>query len=197
MTIEISAQQPGDLGWYARISIAYEVVEELEVRVIDDGLGGITLTPRTLARPRAKDYDAIAGNGPADWSDHFDLARWIFLAARDDDEIVGAAAIALETPGVDMLEGRDDLAVLWDLRVTPARRGQGIGAALFRAAGQHAIERRMRTLKVETQTVNPGACRFYARMGCVLGAIHCHAYPDLPDETQLFWYRTLESGGLP
>jgi hypothetical protein len=31
-------------------------------------------------------------------------------------------------------------------------------------------------------------------MGCVLGAIHRHAYPDLPDETQLLWYRALEPG---
>jgi Acetyltransferase (GNAT) family len=31
--------------------------------------------------------------------------------------------------------GRDDVAVLWDIRVSPRERGGGIGSALFRAAG--------------------------------------------------------------
>jgi ribosomal protein S18 acetylase RimI-like enzyme len=192
--IRIAVEPARDLAWYATIPIAYDITEVLDACVIDGGLGGIALTPRAPARPRVKDYDAIPGNAPIDWPDHFDLENWIFLAARVGEEIVGAAAIALETPGVDMLEGRDDLAVLWDLRVLLARRGQGIGAALFRAAERHAIERGMRTLKVETQNINAPACRFYARMGCVLGAIHRHAYPDLPDETQLLWYRALEPG---
>ena len=46
-------------------------------------------------------------------------------------------------------------------------------------------------MKVETQNVNVPACRFYARQGCVLGAINRFAYPDLPDEVQLLWYKTL------
>jgi hypothetical protein len=46
---------------------------------------------------------------------------------------------------------------------------------------------------VETQNINVPACRFYARQGCVLGAIHPDAYPDLPDEVQLLWW--LELGG--
>jgi GNAT superfamily N-acetyltransferase len=132
--IRIAVEPARDLAWYATIPIAYDVTEVLDARVIDGGLGGIALTPRAPSRPRVKDYDAIPGNAPIDWPDHFDLEHWIFLAARVGEEIVGAAAIALETPGVDMLEGRDDLAVLWDLRVLLARRGQGIGAALFRAA---------------------------------------------------------------
>ena len=44
---------------------------------------------------------------------------------------------------------------------------------------------------METQNVNVPACRLYARLGCVLGAIHRHAYPSLPDEVQLLWYREL------
>ena len=33
-----------------------------------------------------------------------------------------------------MLEGRDDLAVFWALRVHPDYRGEGIGHQLFKAA---------------------------------------------------------------
>jgi GNAT superfamily N-acetyltransferase len=90
-----------------------------------------------------------------------------------------------------MLEGRRDLAVLWDLRVAPEARGQGVGAALFQAAEAWAAARGCRQMKVETQNVNVPACRFYASQGCVLGAIHRFAYPELPHEVQLLWYRDL------
>jgi hypothetical protein len=36
------------------------------------------------------------------------------------------------------------------------------------------------------------ACQFYARQGCTLGAIHRFAYPELPEETQLLWYKQLD-----
>ena len=90
-----------------------------------------------------------------------------------------------------MLEGRKDLAVLWDIRVVPERRGCGVGAALFARAERWAAERGARRLKIETQNVNVAACRFYASRGCHLGAIHRFAYRDLPDETQLLWYKDL------
>ncbi|MGZ8471829.1 MAG: hypothetical protein ACXWZ7_20745 [Gemmatirosa sp.] len=44
---------------------------------------------------------------------------------------------------------------------------------------------------METQNVNVAACRFYAHQGCILGAVHRFAYPTLPDEAQLLWYRRL------
>ena len=39
--------------------------------------------------------------------------------------------------------------------------------------------------------MNVAACRFYASLGCELGAINRFAYPSLPDEVQLLWYREL------
>lgn len=35
------------------------------------------------------------------------------------------------------------------------------------------------------------ACRFYSRQGCVLGAIDRFAYPELPQEARLLWYKDL------
>lgn len=99
--------------------------------------------------------------------------------------------IAFDTPGVEMLEGRRDLAVLWDIRVAPEARGQGVGAALFRAAEEWARARGCSQFKVETQNVNVAACRFYARQGCVLTAIDPSAYPGLPGQIQLLWYKDL------
>ncbi|MBV9774221.1 MAG: GNAT family N-acetyltransferase, partial [Gemmatimonadetes bacterium] len=138
-----------------------------------------------------KDYDAIPGTHPREWADHFDLSNWGFLAARLDGKRIGGAAIAYATEGLDMLGGRGDLAVLWDIRVAPEARGSGIGAALFGAAETWAAARGARQLKIETQNINVPACQFYARQGCVLGAIHRFAYPGLPDEVQLLWYKDL------
>jgi GNAT superfamily N-acetyltransferase len=90
-----------------------------------------------------------------------------------------------------MLEGRRDIAAVWDIRVHPDRRGCGIGSMLFEAATEWAKKRECRILKVETQNINVPACRFYAARGCVLGSLDCFAYAELPHEVQLMWYKTL------
>ena len=91
--------------------------------------------------------------------------------------------------------GRSDVAVMWDVRVAPDARGRGVGAALFGAAAAWAAARGARLLMAETQNVNVPACRFYARQGCVLGAIDRFAYPSLPHEARLLWFRDLTPGG--
>jgi ribosomal protein S18 acetylase RimI-like enzyme len=145
--------------------------------------------------PYVKDYDAAPENHPTEWPARFDVGRWGILSAWVDGMRVGGAVVAWDTPGVDMLEGRSDLAVLWDIRVAPGVRGEGIGGVLFRAAERWAAERGARWLKVETQNVNVGACRFYARQGCTLGAVNRFAYPELPEEVQLLWYREIGAEG--
>ena len=177
----------------AGVPIAFEVRSILDVVVHDDGLGGMSLVERRLKAPYVKDYDALQGEGPMRWASRFDLTNWGLLLARAGSVCVGGAVLAFDTPGVDMLERRRDLAVLWDLRVASAVRGQGVGAALFRAAESWARARACLLLKVETQSVNVPACRFYARQGCMLGAIHRFAYPELPDEVQLLWYKALDA----
>ena len=99
--------------------------------------------------------------------------------------------IAYDTPGVDMLEGRSDLAVLWDIRVFQGARSQGVGTQLFTAAEQWARRRGCRTMKIETQNINVPACRFYAHMGCTLGVINRYAYTHIENEVQLIWYKEL------
>ena len=90
-----------------------------------------------------------------------------------------------------MLEGRSDLAVLWDIRVAPDARRRGIGAALMAAAERWAEAQGCAELKVETQNINVPACRFYARQGFTLREARRFAYPGLPDEIQLLWYRPI------
>jgi GNAT superfamily N-acetyltransferase len=191
MRVDVRTLPAAALAGYGAVPIAFAVHEVLDVVPDDGGLGGLRLVPRRLAQPYVKDYDAIAGESPARWARRFDVARWGVLAALVDGERVGGAVVAFDTPGVDMLEGRRDLAVLWDLRVAPAARGRGVGRALFDVAAHWAADRGCAWLKVETQNVNVPACRFYARQGCTLGAIHRLAYPTLPDEAQLLWYLAL------
>lgn len=190
--IEISAAQ---LDAYARVSIGFWVQAELRVEALDGGLGGLKFTEVAVEPPYFKDYDALGpAAGPRSWPQQFDVSHWGFFLAAADGAPRGGAAVAFNTDGVNLLEGRADLAVLWDLRVQPEWRGRGLGRALFQRAQAWARTQGARQLKVETQNINLAACRFYARMGCHLGQVHRHAYagePGCEHEVMLCWYLDL------
>ena len=194
MNYQIVAQPVDRLPDLAAISIAFVADRVLELPARRDELTDPVLVERPLANPFVKDYDALPGEGPASWSGRYDTSRWGLLAARrPDGGWIGGAVVAWDTPGVAMLEGRRDLAVLWDLRVAPGLRRQGVGRALFDAAAQWAVRHRCRDLKVETQNINVAACRFYAAQGCRLREVNADAYPDLPGEVQFIWRRDLRA----
>ena len=130
MTIEITEEPMARLPEYARIPIIFTVDRVLDVTSRGDG-GGFALSERPLEVPYEKDYDAIAGEGPLQWARRFNLSNWALFTARGATRIVGGATVAFDTPGLTMLEGRRDLAVLWDIRVSPEARRQGVGSALF------------------------------------------------------------------
>ena len=175
----------------ARVPIVFTVDCVLDVTNRDDGPGGFALSERRLEVPYEKDYDAIVGEGPLQWGHRFDLSNWALFTARCANRIVGAATVAFDTPGLTMLEVRRDLAVLWDIRVAPDARRQGVGSALFQRVEAWAQLHGCRQLKIETQNTNVRACRFYERQRCRLQAIHRAAYPELPEEIQLLWYKDL------
>jgi GNAT superfamily N-acetyltransferase len=192
MRIEVSEEPIADLTEYARIPIAFEVSQVFDVSVQETPRTGFVLSDRRIdGAPYLKDYDAIEGEGPRQWAQRFDLSNWGLFVARIEGRRVGGAAVACDTPALNMLEGRSDLAVLWDIRVAPSVRGEGIGSALFRAVEVWATARGCSQLKVETQNINVPACRFYARQGCVLEGVHRGVYPGLPGEIQLLWYKDL------
>lgn len=158
-------------------------------------MGGFRLIEERVAVPYIKDYDSRGESNPMHWAQEFDLSRWGILLARDGDRPVGGAAVAVGS-GVYPLDRfqRPDLAVLWDIRVQPEARGRGIGGQLFRAAADWARGHGFGQLGLETQSVNVPACRFYARQGCELGAIHRFGYAGVPEvahEAMLLWYLDL------
>jgi GNAT superfamily N-acetyltransferase len=186
----IVEEGPGVLPELGAIPIRYRVASMLEVRLESGGLGGVRLTETAVTEPYDKDYD-VDGGVPSSWTARFDVSRWAVISAYDRAARIGALVIAHDTPTLDMLEGRDDLAAIWDLRVRPDWRGRGVGTLLFQRAEAWMRAHGVRQLMVETQNVNVPACRFYARMGCTLGGLNRFAYPELPGETQLLWYREL------
>jgi GNAT superfamily N-acetyltransferase len=189
--VEILEENVASLVEYARIPIAFEVLALVDARLSASSSAAFVLDERPSPTPFVKDYDAIPDNTPLDWPRRFDVASWGFLAARLDGVRVGGATVVFRCPAVDMLDARDDLAVLWDIRVAPGARGQGIGSALLSAAERWAADRGAWWLRIETQNINAPACRFYARSGYALLAVNQGAYPDLPQETQLLWYKEI------
>jgi len=194
MPIEIRQVGPEALAAYERIPIRFRVESVLRVEEIDGGVGGLRLREEKLDQPYVKDYDTYEDQLPTRWPGRFDVSRWLFLMAFDGDRPVGGAVVAYRSPDVDILEGRTDLAVLWDIRVHPDCRRQGIGTRLLRRAAEWARRRKCRQLKIETQSVNVAACRFYAAQGCRLRAIDRHGYardPRIAHESMLLWYLDL------
>jgi GNAT superfamily N-acetyltransferase len=192
MTSEIIQVGPEALMQYAAVPISFQVRSMLRVTPLEGGLGGLVLVEEPVVPSYMKDYDA--NEPPITWASQFDVRNWAFFLATAGSRPVGAAAVAFDTPGVNMLEGRQDLAVLWDIRVHPEFRGQGTGTLLFRTAEKWARAHGCRQLKVETQNINVPACRFYARQGCMLGAINCYGYSNTPfrNETMLLWYKDIK-----
>jgi GNAT superfamily N-acetyltransferase len=107
---------------------------------------------------------------------------------------VGGLTVAGKTPELRMLNGRDNLADVWDLRVHPDFRRQGVGTKLFTRAIEWSRCQGYKQLCVETQNVNVPACRFYLKQGCVLGGINRYWYYDFPgqaNEVQFVWFMDL------
>lgn len=196
--VEIVSLPVEMLRYYANIPISFWVKEVYRAEVIqEEGFpGGIHLAPEGVDPPYLKDYDHSGAeeDSPRDWPRLFNIVNWGIFLARAGNQPVGGAAVAFKTAGITMLEGRTDLAVLWDIRIHPDWRGRGIGTRLFQVAAAWARERGCKQLKVETQNVNAAACRFYVRMGCELGSIRRFAYaaqPCVAHEVMLEWYLNL------
>lgn len=197
MTVEIQEIGVESLPRYAEITISFKVKSIFCVEAINQGLGGFSVVEQKV-KPYTKDYDSQSDNEgrPIRWTEKFDISRWGFFLAVDGPLVVGGAAVAIDTPKVNMLENRKDLAVLWDIRVHPSRRRSGVGSKLFRYAADWARRKGCRQLKIETQNVNVPACRFYAKQGCELGAIHRYRYvssSEVAHEAMFLWYLELGS----
>ena len=55
------------------------------------------------------------------------MTVWALFAAFDGSTRAGGAAVVMQSAEIELLEGRADLALLWDIRVAPAFRHRGVG----------------------------------------------------------------------
>ena len=191
MEVQIEEESLSRLSEYAKIPIVFIANSRVNLDRLTRSPQDFSLDTVPLASPFEKDYDAYPHNRPTDWPERFEMSDWGCFAAVLDGQRVGGSVIARNSPELALLEGRADLALLWDIRVAPRFRGVGIGTRLLEASERWASSNRCVALVVETQDFNVAACRFYARHGYRLKRIARNAYPELPDETQLIWEREL------
>ena len=197
MAVSIKQVGPDDLTRYGEApDNSFMVKRALNVQLVADGLGGMVLREEEVAHPYRKGDDASVEESLAAWAREHDISKWGIFVAVDGDSVVGRAAVAFDTPAMNSLERRRDLAVLMDIRVLPAYRQQGIGSRLFKHAADWARQKGCKQLKIETENVNVPACKFYRRQGCTLRAIDRYAYaacpearrqPEIATEAMLIW----------
>jgi GNAT superfamily N-acetyltransferase len=167
---------------HGRIPIGFWVSSRVDVRVFTES-GELIELP---TEPFFKDYDAFGEERPENLGRHFDLRTWVLLAAYIGNERVGGAILAWQGDYA-LLENREDLSAMVDIRVHPDRRGVGIGRALFERAIEWARAKGCREIRIETQDTNVGACRFYKAVGGTLHEIAEGAYLPELDEARIIW----------
>ncbi len=176
---------------YDRIPMLVDVKSAYALEKLDNGLGGVIF--REIPVPESvKDLGKFTK--ATEYADSFDITNWAFFMAFDGERPVGAATVASDTQNVNMLDGRSDLSVLWDLRVDGEYKRRGIGASLFRMAAEWSGARGFRQMKIECQNNNVPACKFYRKQGAVLGKIDEYAYYndiEVRDEVEFIWYLDL------
>jgi ribosomal protein S18 acetylase RimI-like enzyme len=190
VNLRIEVEGARSLDAYALVPIRFLVTSRLRVRWRDGGLGGIDLAEEPVEPPYWYDYDQF--EPPSEWPA---AGMWTYLAAYDDQRRIGGAAVAHRPAWLTSPDAHPGTDWLWDIRVAPEYRGRGVGRALFDAAVRVAAESGAHALAIETQDINVAACRFYARQGCRLEAIHPGVYAHDREQVQLIWYRRLDETG--
>lgn len=184
--VAISAPADGILRRYESISIGYTTSSKVDLDVLRN-TGNLVEIPMP---ERWKDYDDCEEDRPTSLPTRWDTRHWGVLTVELGGEIVGGAIVARKCLGLDLLEGREDLAHIMDIRVATNQRGKGVGRQLLNAVVDWSKARGCTVLHVETQDINVQACRFYKAMGFALHSADENAYAGL-DEARLIWARSL------
>ena len=174
---------------YDSIEMKVTVQEIYEVRIED--LSGISFH-KTAVEPYVKDF--THWEQYSRWKTEFDISDWHFYIAFDEDRPIGAATLCHNTPQIHMLDGREDLGVLWDIRVDSMYKHHGIGQCLFDMVKEKAKILGLKQLKIECQNNNIPSVDFYFKQGAHLGAINKYAYyggKNISEEIQLLLYLDL------
>lgn len=178
---------------YDRIPMRINVTSSYQIEKINRGLGGFLIV-ETPVEPYLKDFCIGEDESVSRWDKKFDISNWVFFMAFDGERPVGAATIVSRTKGINMLDDRSDLAVLWDIRVDDAYKRQGVGQMLFDLSKSWSREHHHKQMKIECQNNNVQAVKFYHKQGAILSKVDEYAYyndPEHQHETQFIFYLDL------
>jgi len=176
---------------YDEIPMLVHVDSYYRLDKINRGLGGIRLV-ETPIESYTKDMSIY--EVATEYEDHFDISNWAVFMAFDDGRAIGGVTVVSRTKEVMMLANRDDLAVLWDIRVEDAYKRQGVGQTLFDMAVEWSKSQGLKQMKIECQTDNIPACNFYHKQKANLCTLDEYAYyndPACRHEVQLVWFLDL------
>lgn len=129
--------------------------------------------------PYAKSYGFDADDLKADLNDE---NKALFVVVGDEAP-VGYIVLS---------KGWNNFAFIDDIAVDTEWRGTGAAQRLIQQAFRWAKDNGLPGIRLETQTTNVTACRFYLRQGFTLGGYDRHLYEGLSPgtrETALFFYR--------
>ncbi len=115
------------------------------------------------------DYDAMIGNST-------------FIGAYDHDACIGLAI---------MQSGFFKYMYLYDLKVNPEYRNQGVAKLLIDKAGELALSSGYNGIYTQGQDNNLGACLFYVKAGFYIGGLDTNVYKGTKQEGKsdiIFYY---------
>ena len=117
----------------------------------------------------------------------------LFVEATASERMIVTANLSGETVGyVAVSHAWNECAEIDEIMISRANRGAGLGRALMDEAVSWAKENGLAIVRLETQSSNVSACRFYERYGFKLGGYDQYLYDALKQsehsETALFWY---------
>lgn len=116
---------------------------------------------------RQRDLALLEWHGA--YSEHREIIDQTFARQRAGDALMLLAVRArfpVAQVWLDFLRpARTDTALLWALRTYPPVRRRGIGTCLVRHAERNAAERGHTAVELGVEKRNPGALRFYERLG--------------------------------
>lgn len=101
---------------YDSLPMRVNVTSYYMVKKLNRGLGGFMIV-ETPVEPYVKDFCICEDESVTRWDKQSDISNWAFFMAFDGERPIGAATVASRTEEIKMLAGRNDLAVLWDIRV--------------------------------------------------------------------------------
>jgi ribosomal protein S18 acetylase RimI-like enzyme len=181
---------------YDKVPMVVHIKSKFVIKKIDRGLGGF-LFEEVPVEEYSKDFTRF--EKAMDYEKHFNISGWAFFMAFDEDEPIGAVTVSARNSSCDILDKRDDICALWDIRVAKGYKHSGIGQHLFDMARAWATEEGFSQMKIECQNTNVPACRFYHKQGAQLCRIDEYAYyseyyneKDIRDEIGLIWYLDLK-----